>query len=115
METEGIYRVSGNSIDVRKLERTFAGTPELAGASIHTVSGALKLYFRELTPPLVPYELYDVFLKTQGSNLLRICFKKRKKKKCNFEKKNRGNGRGGNGGEDEESNCVVADTQSRNY
>eukprot|EP01119_Soliformovum_irregulare_P015570 TRINITY_DN4392_c0_g1_i1.p3 TRINITY_DN4392_c0_g1~~TRINITY_DN4392_c0_g1_i1.p3 ORF type:complete len:241 (+),score=79.96 TRINITY_DN4392_c0_g1_i1:813-1535(+) len=33
--------------------------------NIHVVSGALKLYLRELTTPLIPFRLYDSFMRTQ--------------------------------------------------
>lgn len=34
---------------------------------IHNLSGALKLFFRELKEPLIPYENYEDFIRATGS------------------------------------------------
>ncbi len=31
----------------------------------HIVIGAMKMYFREMVPPLIPFELYAHFLRSQ--------------------------------------------------
>ncbi|NXL40810.1 RHG15 protein, partial [Glaucidium brasilianum] len=41
-------------------ERFSLAEPEWS--DIHVVTGALKLFFRELPEPLVPYELFDPFI-----------------------------------------------------
>uniref|UniRef100_A0A8C0HC12 Rho-GAP domain-containing protein n=1 Tax=Chelonoidis abingdonii TaxID=106734 RepID=A0A8C0HC12_CHEAB len=43
LDVDGIYRVSGNLWD-----------------DVHVVTGALKLFFRELPEPLVPFALFDL-------------------------------------------------------
>jgi len=65
MDVEGIYRISGQSLEVRKLERTFEEDVNLKDCAVHNVAGAFKLYFREMNPPLIPYDLYDVFIHSQ--------------------------------------------------
>ncbi|XP_060775364.1 rho GTPase-activating protein 15 isoform X1 [Neoarius graeffei] len=82
LETDGIYRVSGNLAVIQKLR--FAVNHERAVSTdgrylfpedlvpvehvdledpqwedIHVITGALKLFFRELPEPLVPYELFQ--------------------------------------------------------
>lgn len=34
---------------------------------IHNLSGSLKLFFRELKEPLIPYDLYQDFIQATGS------------------------------------------------
>ncbi|NXK13909.1 RHG15 protein, partial [Herpetotheres cachinnans] len=41
-------------------ERLSLADPEWS--DVHVVTGALKLFFRELPEPLVPYELFDPFI-----------------------------------------------------
>ncbi|XP_026778193.3 rho GTPase-activating protein 15 isoform X1 [Pangasianodon hypophthalmus] len=82
LETDGIYRVSGNLAVIQKLR--FAVNHERAVSTdgrylfpedlvpvehvdledpqwedIHVITGALKLFFRELPEPLVPYGLFQ--------------------------------------------------------
>ena len=63
----GIYRVSGNSADVQALKRECDAdvfSAQIATANeVHTVTGLLKLYFRELADPLFTDALYDGFMK----------------------------------------------------
>ncbi|XP_017335547.1 rho GTPase-activating protein 15 isoform X1 [Ictalurus punctatus] len=86
LETDGIYRVSGNLAVIQKLR--FAVNHERAVSTdgrylfpedlvpvehvdledpqwedIHVITGALKLFFRELPEPLVPYELFHDIVK----------------------------------------------------
>lgn len=71
MQAEGIYRISGNNTEVREVCRSFASTefqlPD--NMPVHTVSGALKLYLRELNPPVIPFDFYQTFMATQGNFL----------------------------------------------
>ncbi|XP_074785672.1 rho GTPase-activating protein 9 isoform X2 [Athene noctua] len=85
LDVDGIYRVNGNVSMIQKLrfavdreravtsdgryvfpeqpcqeERLSLAEPEWS--DIHVVTGALKLFFRELPEPLVPYELFDPFI-----------------------------------------------------
>ncbi|KAM6038983.1 rho GTPase-activating protein 9 [Chlamydotis macqueenii] len=85
LDVDGIYRVNGNLSVIQKLrfavdreravtsdgryvfpeqpcqeERLSLADPEWS--DIHVVTGALKLFFRELPEPLVPYRLFDPFI-----------------------------------------------------
>ncbi|KAM6394969.1 LOW QUALITY PROTEIN: rho GTPase-activating protein 9 [Rhynochetos jubatus] len=85
LNVDGIYRVNGNLSVIQKLrfavdrERTVTSDgryvfPEQRcqeerlnltdpeWSDIHVVTGALKLFFRELPEPLVPYRLFDSFM-----------------------------------------------------
>lgn len=81
LQTDGIYRVSGNLATIQKLR--FAVNHERAVTTdgrylfpedlvqdrldlddpqwedVHVITGALKLFFRELPEPLVPYEFFQ--------------------------------------------------------
>ncbi|XP_053868175.1 rho GTPase-activating protein 9 isoform X2 [Malaclemys terrapin pileata] len=84
LDADGIYRVSGNLAVIQKLrfavdreravtsdgryvfpeqpcqeERLSLADPEWD--DVHVVTGALKLFFRELPEPLVPFALFDAF------------------------------------------------------
>ncbi|XP_074021047.1 rho GTPase-activating protein 9 [Numenius arquata] len=85
LDVDGIYRVNGNLSVIQKLrfavdreravtsdgryvfpeqpcqeERLSLADPEWS--DVHVVTGALKLFFRELPEPLVPYRLFDSFI-----------------------------------------------------
>ncbi|XP_077185312.1 LOW QUALITY PROTEIN: rho GTPase-activating protein 9 [Paroedura picta] len=85
LDVDGIYRVSGNLAIIQKLrfivDRERAVTsdgryvfPEQRSQEdklrlsdpqwddVHVITGALKLFFRELPEPLLPYSLYDEFI-----------------------------------------------------
>eukprot|EP01134_Creolimax_fragrantissima_P007102 CFRG7102T1 len=62
---EGIYRMSGATLVVQKLRAAIEQddeTPELTiqgHKDIHVVSSLLKLYFRELPTPVIPYFMFE--------------------------------------------------------
>jgi hypothetical protein len=65
----GIYRLSGTSSRVQALKRALDTDLENTdvmsdewSADINVVSGALKLWFRELPEPLLTYGLYHQFI-----------------------------------------------------
>jgi len=61
LTTEGIYRVSGLAVDIRRLERTFIN-PDFDlnwVQNVNTACSAFKLYFREMLPPIITFELYS--------------------------------------------------------
>ncbi|XP_074836111.1 rho GTPase-activating protein 9 isoform X2 [Carettochelys insculpta] len=85
LDVDGIYRVSGNLAVIQKLrfavdreravtsdgryvfpqplcqeERLTLADPEWD--DVHVVTGALKLFFRELPEPLVPFDLFHAFV-----------------------------------------------------
>ncbi|XP_050980551.1 rho GTPase-activating protein 12 [Labeo rohita] len=62
---DGLYRVSGNLAVIQKL-RFKADHEDLdleeGNWDIHVITGALKLFFRELQEPLFPYNLFSDFI-----------------------------------------------------
>ncbi|XP_027008251.1 rho GTPase-activating protein 15 isoform X1 [Tachysurus fulvidraco] len=67
LEVDGIYRVSANLATVQKLRFLVDQEEELnLGDSqwedIHVITGALKLFFRELPEPLFPFRFFDMFV-----------------------------------------------------
>ncbi|XP_067097768.1 LOW QUALITY PROTEIN: rho GTPase-activating protein 15 [Osmerus mordax] len=69
LETDGIYRVSGNLAVIQKLRFLVNHEEKLnledsRWEDIHVVTGALKLFFRELPEPLVPYGFFTDIIET---------------------------------------------------
>ncbi|XP_077865761.1 N-chimaerin-like [Saccoglossus kowalevskii] len=68
LSAEGLYRVSGFSDDIEMVRQSFDKDGENAriGPSdyddINTITGALKLYFRQLPIPVISYEVYLDFI-----------------------------------------------------
>ncbi|ESO02207.1 hypothetical protein HELRODRAFT_66283, partial [Helobdella robusta] len=69
---DGIYRANGNMAEIQKL-RFAVNTSDLLTSSstpppdIHVITGALKLFFRELQEPLFPYEHYNSIMNVINS------------------------------------------------
>ncbi|XP_034715868.1 rho GTPase-activating protein 27 isoform X2 [Etheostoma cragini] len=66
LEIDGLYRVSGNLAVIQKL-RFKADHEELdledgQWEDVHVITGALKLFFRELPEPLFPFSHFDNFI-----------------------------------------------------
>ncbi|EGC36354.1 hypothetical protein DICPUDRAFT_77981 [Dictyostelium purpureum] len=63
LNTEGIFRLSGNMDTVRGIVKSFVqhAEPNLS-FEIHNISNALKHYLRALDPPLIPYEFFSPLL-----------------------------------------------------
>ena len=64
LESDGIYRVSGTTRHIRSMRDDLSKAIELDRADErwldeNNVSGLLKLFFKELTEPLVSQQLYD--------------------------------------------------------
>ncbi|XP_028737592.1 rho GTPase-activating protein 15 isoform X1 [Peromyscus leucopus] len=76
LDVDGIYRVSGNLATIQKLRFIVNQEEKLdlddgQWEDIHVVTGALKMFFRELSEPLFPYSLFERFveaIKKQDSN-----------------------------------------------
>ncbi|CAG0902732.1 unnamed protein product [Darwinula stevensoni] len=66
LDVEGLYRVSPSNDELDSLRLTFDEDGESTDLSIysdiHVVAGLLKLYFRLLPIPLIPYDAYDRIL-----------------------------------------------------
>lgn len=63
LNSEGIYRISGVKSDLEKLRIHFAfGRPNLDDdvqwPDINVIAGVFKAWLRELTPPLLTYDLF---------------------------------------------------------
>lgn len=65
--SQGVYRASGNLATIQKLrfevDRGNLNVLEDYADEVDVLTGALKLFFRELGKPLIPYELYEQLLK----------------------------------------------------
>ncbi|XP_067649341.1 rho GTPase-activating protein 12-like isoform X2 [Haliotis asinina] len=65
LDHDGLYRVSGNLAEIQKLrfivdkEETYSLDDE--SCDINVLTGALKLFFRELKEPLFPFKMFDRF------------------------------------------------------
>ncbi|KAK2913534.1 hypothetical protein Q8A67_001933 [Cirrhinus molitorella] len=64
LSEEGIYRISGSSSQIQALKHAFntnyrEAVSKLRTVDVNTVSGTLKLYFRELPLPLIPSERFN--------------------------------------------------------
>ncbi|XP_004081553.1 rho GTPase-activating protein 15 [Oryzias latipes] len=67
LETDGIYRVSGNLATIQKLRFVVDQEEDFdldhqQWEDIHVVTGALKLFFRELPEPLFPFSFFHPFV-----------------------------------------------------
>lgn len=70
IETNGIYRASGNKNSIELVKTKLSGKKKpnyeiLAVQDIHTVTGLLKLFFRE-TSDIIPEEVLQVIPKNLG-------------------------------------------------
>ncbi|KAM9936320.1 hypothetical protein OXX80_004131 [Metschnikowia pulcherrima] len=77
LDVEGIYRLSGGNSAITAIENAFAGIPangakdkrslaklnDVLGGDINAVTSALKRYLRKLPDPLIPFALYDAFIR----------------------------------------------------
>uniref|UniRef100_A0A4W4GEG9 Rho GTPase activating protein 27 n=1 Tax=Electrophorus electricus TaxID=8005 RepID=A0A4W4GEG9_ELEEL len=67
LNIDGIYRVSGNLAVIQKLRYNVDREEDLdlddgQWEEIHVITGALKLFFRELPEPLFPYSFFEKFI-----------------------------------------------------
>ncbi|XP_063808441.1 rho GTPase-activating protein 9 isoform X2 [Pseudophryne corroboree] len=64
LDVDGIYRVNGNLSTIQKLRFIVDREEKLDLDSsewedIHVITGALKMFFRELPEPLIPFSMFD--------------------------------------------------------
>ncbi|XP_029428336.1 rho GTPase-activating protein 27 isoform X2 [Rhinatrema bivittatum] len=67
LDIDGLYRISGNLAVVQKLRYKVDHDENLnledgRWDDVHVITGALKLFFRELPEPLFPYSHFDRFI-----------------------------------------------------
>ncbi|XP_008284173.1 rho GTPase-activating protein 15 isoform X2 [Stegastes partitus] len=67
LDVDGIYRVSGNLATIQKLRFIVDQEEDLdldhsQWEDIHVVTGALKMFFRELPEPLFPFRFFQQFV-----------------------------------------------------
>ncbi|KAM6934675.1 rho GTPase-activating protein 15 [Xenentodon cancila] len=67
LEADGIYRVSGNLATIQKLrfmvdEEENLDLDHSQWEDVHVITGALKLFFRELPEPLFPFSSFHPFV-----------------------------------------------------
>lgn len=62
LDFDGIYRISGNQALIQKLRLMVDSRDDykLDDYDIPVLTGALKLFFRELKEPLFPFQLYNL-------------------------------------------------------
>lgn len=62
VDFDGLYRINGNQAQIQKLRFAVDSSDDynLSSYDVHVLTGALKLFFRELKEPLVPFELYHI-------------------------------------------------------
>ncbi|KAH6629449.1 hypothetical protein C7974DRAFT_413244 [Boeremia exigua] len=66
MDVEGVYRKSGGSTQVNQVRNGFESKEDYdisdPDLDIHSITSALKNYFRRLPVPLITFDVYDQFL-----------------------------------------------------
>jgi hypothetical protein len=82
LEVEGIFRVSGEQLDVIALKELFEkrGTAKAEidfsktdfEIDVHAITGLLKLWLRELNPPLLTFELYQDFINAINKDVVEV-------------------------------------------
>jgi hypothetical protein len=69
--TEGIFRVSGNANRIAEIKNMYNAGEEIPTKEFgdpHLITGIIKLFFRELTNPLLTYAKYNQFLALGGAD-----------------------------------------------
>eukprot|EP00002_Diphylleia_rotans_P023561 TRINITY_DN4639_c0_g1_i4.p1 TRINITY_DN4639_c0_g1~~TRINITY_DN4639_c0_g1_i4.p1 ORF type:complete len:570 (+),score=124.11 TRINITY_DN4639_c0_g1_i4:71-1780(+) len=65
MDIEGIFRISGSASEVQSWKEKYNTGYRLDLSKVvdpNSISGVLKLYLRELSEPIIPYDLYEEFI-----------------------------------------------------
>ena len=71
LDFDGLYRISGNQAQIQKLRYLVDSTDDynLAEYDVNVLTGALKLFFRELKEPLIPFKLYNILSDTISKSI----------------------------------------------
>ncbi len=75
MNEPGLFRVPGHALEIERIKKLLDNgeTPDFSNMEImnkvHSVGGALKMYFRDLPEPLLTYDKFDAFIEV-ASNVL---------------------------------------------
>ncbi|XP_070210293.1 rho GTPase-activating protein 12-like isoform X3 [Littorina saxatilis] len=95
LEHDGLYRISGNLSEIQRLRYVIDKADEDHDLSedqwdIHTLTGALKLFFRELKEPLFPFKCIEKFFEASRKETRKDKLKAFKDAlsslpKCNYE------------------------------
>lgn len=76
MDVEGVYRKSGGSSQVNQVRSGFEAKEDYdisdPDLDIHSVTSALKNYFRRLPVPLITFDVYDQFLEAGRKCLTQV-------------------------------------------
>uniref|UniRef100_A0A3Q0RSB3 Rho-GAP domain-containing protein n=1 Tax=Amphilophus citrinellus TaxID=61819 RepID=A0A3Q0RSB3_AMPCI len=71
LDIDGLYRVSGNLAVIQKLRfKADHGKINQRWEDVHVITGALKLFFRELPEPLFPYSHFNKFISAISEDFL---------------------------------------------
>lgn len=62
LKEEGLFRVPGQATRIKELQALYDTHQEVQLDEVSNVAALLKLYLRELSSPLVPYNFYNTFL-----------------------------------------------------
>eukprot|EP01091_Cochliopodium_minus_P020581 TRINITY_DN9030_c0_g1_i1.p1 TRINITY_DN9030_c0_g1~~TRINITY_DN9030_c0_g1_i1.p1 ORF type:complete len:391 (+),score=115.48 TRINITY_DN9030_c0_g1_i1:341-1513(+) len=80
LETEGILRIPGSQETVNRLAELFEnGNYDVSNVeylNTHDVAGTIKFWFKKLTEPLIPRELYNEALYSEGKENINQFFDK---------------------------------------
>ncbi|KAL8600586.1 hypothetical protein ACOMHN_062457 [Nucella lapillus] len=94
LDHDGLYRISGNLAEIQRLRYVVDKDDDHNLSEeqwdIHTLTGALKLFFRELKEPLFPFKCMDKFLSASKKEIRKDKLKAFKEAlpslpKCNYE------------------------------
>jgi len=79
LQTEGLLRVTGNFERIERLKRSLDNASlqdfdaiRLEDLAVHDVAAVLRIYFRELPVPVIPFEYYEPLMEIQRDVNLEI-------------------------------------------
>ncbi|PWN27952.1 hypothetical protein BDZ90DRAFT_157764 [Jaminaea rosea] len=73
LQEVGIYRISGSKSTIEAMEQAFRSRPPESidlqhgeFSDVHAISGLIKLWFRELPEPVVPFSFYNPIIEAEA-------------------------------------------------